>query len=67
MVWIPRVEPDCKSPSRQSGASYTNFRVHEGLKTGITYYYTVESEEANGAGDGVKSTMKQFRIDPHGK
>ena len=57
-----------KSPIRLNpGHPSTNFRVRiEGLKTGITYYYTVESEEANGTGDGVKSTMKQFRIDPHG-
>ena len=57
-----------KSPIRLNpGHPYTNFRVRiEGLKTGITYYYTVESQEANGTGDGVKSTMKQFRIDPHG-
>ena len=56
-----------KSPIRLNpDHPYTNFRVRiEGLKTGITYYYTVESEEANGTGDGVKSTMKQFRIDPH--
>jgi hypothetical protein len=25
-----------------------------------TYYYTVDSMEANGKGDGVKSTVKQF-------
>ena len=57
-----------KSPIRLNPAHpSTNFRVRiEGLKTGITYYYTVESQEANGTGDGVKSTMKQFRIDPHG-
>jgi len=25
-----------------------------------TYYYTVESMEANGNGDGVKSSVKRF-------
>jgi len=39
----------------------TVFRVRiEGLQPGTTYYYTVESMEANGQGDGVKSTVKQF-------
>jgi hypothetical protein len=57
-----------KSPIRLNpGHPSTNFRVRiEGLTTGITYYYTVESEEANGTRDGVKSAVKQFRIDPHG-
>jgi phosphodiesterase/alkaline phosphatase D-like protein len=41
----------------------TIFRVRiEGLKPGKTYYYTVESEEANGKNDGVKSTVKQFTV-----
>jgi hypothetical protein len=48
------------NPDRSSAL----FRVRiEGLKAGTIYYYTVESEEANGTSDGVKSTMKQFRID----
>ena len=39
----------------------TVFRVRmESLKPGTTYYYTVDSMEANGKGDGVKSTVKQF-------
>jgi len=39
----------------------TVFRVRiEGLQPRTTYYYTVDSVEANGQGDGVKSTVKQF-------
>jgi phosphodiesterase/alkaline phosphatase D-like protein len=41
--------------------SYTVFRVRvDGLKPQTTYYYTVDSEQANGASDGVKSTVKHF-------
>jgi hypothetical protein len=37
------------------------FRVRmDGLKPRTTYYYTVDSMEATGEGDGVKSTVKQF-------
>jgi len=37
------------------------FRVRmDDLKPRTTYYYTVDSMEANGGGDGVKSTVKQF-------
>ena len=37
------------------------FRVRvDGLKPATTYYYTVESAQANGIPDGVKSTVKQF-------
>ena len=55
-----------KSPMRLNPAHpSTIFRVRvEGLKPGTTYYYTVESEEANGKSDGVKSTVKQFTTDP---
>jgi phosphodiesterase/alkaline phosphatase D-like protein len=39
----------------------TVFRVRmEGLKPGTTYYYTVDSIEADGRSDGVKSPVKQF-------
>jgi hypothetical protein len=52
--------PSGSDPDRSS----TLFRVRiEGLKPGIIYHYTVESEKANGTSDGVKSTLKQFRID----
>ncbi len=41
--------------------SYTVFRVRiEGLKPRTTYYYTVDSMEANGTRDGVKSPIKRF-------
>jgi hypothetical protein len=41
----------------------TVFRVRiEGLKPGTRYYYTVDSEEANGGSDGVKSSVKSFTI-----
>jgi Purple acid Phosphatase, N-terminal domain len=37
------------------------FRVRiDGLQPKTTYYYTVDSMEANGTGDGVKSTVKHF-------
>jgi hypothetical protein len=40
---------------------YTIFRVRvEGLTPRTTYYYTVDSLEANGTSDGVKSTVKHF-------
>ena len=53
-----------KSPNRLNAAhSSTIFRVRiEGLKPGTTYYYTVDSEEPNGKGDGVKSAVKQFTV-----
>ena len=41
--------------------SYTVFRVRiDGLQPHTTYYYTVDSMEANGTGDGVKSPVKHF-------
>ena len=41
--------------------SYTVFRVRvEGLKPGITYYYTVDSMGGDGTRDGVESTVYQF-------
>jgi hypothetical protein len=40
---------------------YTIFRVRvDGLAPRTIYYYTVDSMEANGRGDGVKSAVKQF-------
>jgi hypothetical protein len=45
------------NPNRPS----TLFRVRmDDLKPRTTYYYTVDSMEATGEGDGVKSTIKQF-------
>jgi len=41
--------------------SYTVFRVRvDGLAPRTKYYYTVDSMEANGRSDGVKSAVKQF-------
>ena len=41
--------------------SYTVFRVRvEGLVPRTTYYYRVDSMEANGRSDGVKSALKRF-------
>ena len=40
---------------------YTVFRVRiDGLKPQTTYYYKVDSIEASGASDGVKSPVKHF-------
>jgi hypothetical protein len=51
-----------KSPIRLNpGHSYTVFRVRmDELTPQTTYYYTVESMEANGNPDGVKSSVKHF-------
>jgi phosphodiesterase/alkaline phosphatase D-like protein len=51
-----------KSPIRLNPShSSTIFRVRiQGLKPATTYYYTVESEEANGRSDGVTSGIKRF-------
>jgi hypothetical protein len=51
-----------KNPIRLNpGHSYTVFRVRlDDLKTRTTYYYRVDSMEANGNGDGVKSPVNQF-------
>jgi hypothetical protein len=51
-----------KSPIRLNpGHSYSVFRVRmDGLKPRTTYYYTVDSAEANGKGDGLKSAVKHF-------
>ena len=51
-----------KSPIRLNPAhSYTVFRVRmDNLRPRKTYYYTVDSMEANGNGDGVKSSVKRF-------
>jgi hypothetical protein len=39
----------------------TIFRVRvDGLKAGVTYYYTVDSAQANGHSDGVKSPVSHF-------
>ena len=52
-----------KSPIRLNpGHSDTIFRVRiQGLQSGTTYYYKVDSMEANGKGDGVTSEVKSFK------
>ena len=57
-----KLNQTAKSPIRLNpGLSYTVFRVRmDGLKPWTTYYYTVDSTEANGKGDGVKSAVKHF-------
>ena len=52
-----------KSPIRLNpGHSDTIFRVRiQGLQSGTTYYYKVDSMEANGKGDGVTSEVKTFK------
>jgi hypothetical protein len=43
------------------GHSFTVFRVRmDGLKPRTIYYYKVDSIEANGKPDGVKSAVKRF-------
>jgi phosphodiesterase/alkaline phosphatase D-like protein len=58
-----------KSPIRLNpGHSYTVFRVRmDDLKPGTKYYYKVDSMEANGKDDGVKSTVKHFTTEANGK
>jgi hypothetical protein len=53
-----------KSPIRLNpGHLDTVFRVRiQGLQAGTTYYYKVDSMEANGKGDGVTSEVKTFKI-----
>jgi hypothetical protein len=42
---------------------YTIFRVRvEGLQPKTTYYYTVDSMQATGKSDGVKSPVKSFSM-----
>jgi hypothetical protein len=51
-----------KSPIRLNpDYAETVFRVRiDGLQPKTTYYYTVDSMEANGTSDRVKSTVKHF-------
>lgn len=57
-----KLDQSAKSPIRLNpGHSYTVFRVRmAGLKPRTTYYYKVDSMEANGNADGVKSGVKHF-------
>jgi phosphodiesterase/alkaline phosphatase D-like protein len=48
--------------------SYTVFRVRvDGLAPRTTYYYTVDSMEANGKDDGVRSEINRFRTSAPGE
>lgn len=51
-----------KSPNRRNRShAEMTFRVLlQGLKPGTTYYYWVESVQANGNPDGVRSGVSQF-------
>jgi hypothetical protein len=51
-----------KSPIRLNrNHSYTVFRVRvQGLAPRMTYYYTVDSMQASGRSDGVKSPVEHF-------
>jgi len=53
-----------KSPIRLNPShSDTVFRVRiQGLQAGTTYYYKVDSMEANGTSDGYTSKVKNFKI-----
>jgi hypothetical protein len=43
---------------------YTVFRVRvDGLRPGMTYYYTVDSMGGDGARDGVKKTVYHFKCE----
>jgi phosphodiesterase/alkaline phosphatase D-like protein len=57
-----KLNQTAKSPIRLNpGHSYTVFRVRmDGLKPRTTYYYAVDSMEANGKRDGVRSAVKHF-------
>jgi purple acid phosphatase-like protein len=57
-----KLNQTAKSPIRLNpGHPYTVFRVRmDGLKPRTTYYYTVDSTEANGKDDGVRSAVKHF-------
>ena len=54
-----------KSPIRLNpGHPDTVIRVRiQGLQAGTTYYYKVDSMEANGKGDGVASEVKTFKTE----
>jgi len=58
-----KLSETAKSPIRLNpGHPDTVFRVRiEGLQPGTTYYYKVDSMEANGKDDGVTSKVKTFK------
>ncbi len=58
-----------KSPIRLNPThASTMFRVRiQGLKRGVTYYYAVGLEEANGTDDQVKSGVLHFTVPAEGQ
>jgi hypothetical protein len=56
-----------KSPNRwNKNLPYVIYRVRvDGLQPGTTYYYTVDSTQADGTSIGVKSTVNQFTTRQH--
>lgn len=57
-----KLDQTAKNPIRLNPShsnSVFRVRVYD-LKPGTTYYYTVDSSEANGKGDQVKSAVKKF-------
>ena len=56
------ISQTAKSPIRlNQNHPYTVFRVRmDGLASGTTYYYTVDSMSADGTSDGVKSAVNHF-------
>jgi phosphodiesterase/alkaline phosphatase D-like protein len=61
-----KVAETAKSPNRRNrNHAEMTFRVSlEGLKPATTYYYWVESVQATGSTDGVRSRIRQFTT-PH--
>jgi hypothetical protein len=59
-----KLDQTAKNPIRLNPSHPTTvFRVRiEGLKPGTTYYYSVDSMEANGKKSGLKSSVKKFTI-----
>ncbi len=57
-----KLDQTAKSPLRLNPFhSFTMFRVRmDHLQSGTTYYYTVDSMEANGTTDGVRSSIRRF-------
>jgi hypothetical protein len=56
-----------KSPNKRNRSHPSMiFRVRvDGLRPGTSYYYTVESVQATGTPDGVKSALNQFTTPQH--
>lgn len=57
-----KLDQMAKNPIRLNpGHSVSVFRVRlNGLKSGTTYYYSVDSMDPKGKSDGVKSTVNKF-------